>query len=312
MGKRQFKKGLDYFPLDVDFFNNDKIQLIEAEFGTKGVIVTLRLLCKIYANGYFYQWGKDECLLFTRSVGIKFVPNAVDEIINGLVRRRFFNKGCFDRFGILTSHRIQKLYLEACERRKSIDIISKYWLLELPSSENVNILTENDDISAQRKEKEKKSKTNLSVAAEAGLFQIDPESPEKDDDCERLHYDSLVKLFNEHTKGAFGNLRMPLNENRKKSIRTRICEFGIASFEEMVQAVARSSFLKGQNRRGFKATFDWMIKQSNYQKIIEGNYEDNKNQVYETNRISYTTIAERIRSESDALKQELAAKYNAG
>ena len=80
----------------------------------------------------------------------------------------------------------------------------------------------------------------------------------------------------------------------------------------MIEIVTRSAFLKGDNKRNFKATFDWMIKPSNYQKIIEGNYEDDRNQENGANRITYTTIAERVRSESDALKQELVAKYNAG
>ena len=40
-------KGLDYFSLNVDFFDNDKIALIEAEHGWKGSLITLKLLCRI-------------------------------------------------------------------------------------------------------------------------------------------------------------------------------------------------------------------------------------------------------------------------
>lgn len=58
--------GLDYFPMNVDFFEDDKIELIEAEFGIKGSILAVKLLCKIYKEGYFYKWGEDECLLFQR------------------------------------------------------------------------------------------------------------------------------------------------------------------------------------------------------------------------------------------------------
>ena len=60
---RTNKVGIDYFSFDVDFFNDDKIQLIEAEFGIKGSITAIRLLCKIYNEGYFYGWGEDQCLL---------------------------------------------------------------------------------------------------------------------------------------------------------------------------------------------------------------------------------------------------------
>lgn len=309
MAGRQFKQGLDYFPLDVNIFDNKKIQLIEAEFGYKGIMVAIRLLCKIYAHGYFYQWGEEECLLFSRAAGAGFAPGLVSEIVNGLVRRRFFDKGCFDSFGILTSQSIQEIYNEVCERRKCLDIIAEYWLLDVPPNNNANIYSINDNIHAQRKEKESKKKK--SVVAESGFFGMDCNIPE-DEESDRLRYDSLVEYFNKHTQGVFGNVRMPLNENRKKHLKARIREFGAASFEEMVQTAARSNFLKGDNQRGFKATFDWMIKPSNYQKILEGNYENTKKQTNATNQGNYTTIAERVRSESDALRQQLAAKYGEG
>lgn len=311
MAGRQFKQGMDYFPFDTGFFDNKKIQLIEAEFGHKGIMVAIRLLSRIYENGYFYQWGGDECLLFSRTAGAEFVPGAVNEIVDGLVRRRFFDKGCFDSFGILTSPSIQKIYLEVCDRRKCLDIIPEYWLLDIPTQNNVNIISINADINAQRKGKRKERKKEQPRVADPDFFKIDGKIPENEN-CETLDYETLVNFFNEHTKGVFGIVRMPLNETRKRYVRVLIREYGIESFKEMVQAVSRSAFLKGGNKRDFKATFDWMIKPSNYQKIIEGNYEDNKNQENGANRITYTTIAERIRSESDALKQELAAKYNAG
>lgn len=161
------------------------------------------------------------------------------------------------------------------------------------------------------KGKEKKRKKEQPSVADPDFFTMDGKIQE-DDNSEKLEYESLVNYFNEHTKGVFGTVRMPLNEVRKKYMRARIREFGIESFKEMVQIASRSAFLKGENKRSFKATFDWMIKPSNYQKIIEGNYEDNRNQENGANKITYATVAERIRSESDALKQELAAKYNAG
>ncbi len=44
-------------------------------------------------------------------------------------------------------------------------------------------------------------------------------------------------------------------------------------FDELLAAVAASPFLLGKVKgRDFKASFDWIIAPSNYQKIIEGNY----------------------------------------
>ena len=44
----------------------------------------------------------------------------------------------------------------------------------------------------------------------------------------------------------------------------------------MIRKACKSDFLKGGGNKGFVANFDWMIRPSNFQKILEGNY-DNKN-----------------------------------
>lgn len=176
MAGRQFKEGIDFFYFDTDFFTNDKMQLIEAEFGIKGTIVALRLLCKIYRDkGYYYQWGGDECLLFSRAAGAEFVPNAVNEIVNGLVRRRFFDKGCFDRFGILTSQSIQNAYIQATERRKSVDLIQEYLLLDLEQKPiNVNIISINVSINNPNVDKSTQSKVKYSkVKKKKNIAKID-------------------------------------------------------------------------------------------------------------------------------------------
>ncbi len=133
---RPKRAGLDYFPLDTDFFNDDKIQLIEAEFGPKGSYVAIRLLCKIYDNGWFYRWGGDECLLLTKQMGAGFVPNTVDEIVRGLVRRSFFHKGVFDSFHALTSAGIQRRYMSVVKQmgRNLADFVQETEMWIVPTT----------------------------------------------------------------------------------------------------------------------------------------------------------------------------------
>ena len=134
---RPKRAGLDYFPLDTDFFNDDKIQLIEAEFGPKGSYVAIRLLCKIYGNGWFYRWGDDECLLLTKQMGAGFVPSTVDEIVRGLVRRSFFHKGVFDSFHALTSAGIQRRYMSVVKQmgRSLADCVQETEMWLVPTGE---------------------------------------------------------------------------------------------------------------------------------------------------------------------------------
>ena len=92
----------------------------------------------------------------------------------------------------------------------------------------------------------------------------------------RIDYAELVKFFNEKTQGAFGNIRMPLSDKRKGMINARIKTYGKETFARMIQMALNSDFLKGQNKNGWRASFDWLIKPTNFEKVISGNY-DNKN-----------------------------------
>ena len=49
---RPQKKGLDYFPLDVDIDQDDKIALIEAKHGAIGFAVIIKLLMKRIVKKY--------------------------------------------------------------------------------------------------------------------------------------------------------------------------------------------------------------------------------------------------------------------
>lgn len=113
---RPTKKGLDYFPFDVDFFEDEKIAAISGEFGLKGEIVAVKLLCAIYRNGYFILWSDMLRLKILRDLpGIS--PDLLDKIVDRLVMWEFFDKTLFDSARVLTSRGIQKRYLSVVRRR---------------------------------------------------------------------------------------------------------------------------------------------------------------------------------------------------
>ncbi|MEL3959681.1 Lin1244/Lin1753 domain-containing protein [Caldifermentibacillus hisashii] len=168
---RPAKEGLDYFPLDVDIDQDDKIALIEAQHGVTGFAVVIKLLMKIYKNSYFYEWTEKEQLLFSKRVNVDI--NKVNAIINDCVKWGFFNKELFETYEILTSKGIQRRYLEAVGRRNKVIIEKKYLLLD---SEIVNVYKNlvivddnplsnvvNDDINTQSKVKESKVKKSSST-----------------------------------------------------------------------------------------------------------------------------------------------------
>lgn len=138
---RPAKQGLDYFPFDVDFFEDDKIAFVFARFGALGETIALKLLCKIYKDkGYYYQWGDDEALLFaTRVVGDRTRHSLVNDVVHELVKRNFFDEDIFNSFKILTSKGIQSRYMKICEqlRRVSYGIKPELMLLDEQEIENL-------------------------------------------------------------------------------------------------------------------------------------------------------------------------------
>lgn len=147
---RTNQTGLSFFSFDVDFFEDDKIMLIEDEFGTRGIYVLIRLLCRIYKDGYYYKFGDDECRLFSRKLGIDEINKEfIDKVVECAIRRGFFSKQMFDQHGILTSHGIQNRYLEATRRFKEVVMNNDYLLIPAPKRANVSTGTAGREVELQ-------------------------------------------------------------------------------------------------------------------------------------------------------------------
>ena len=66
-----------------------------------------------------------------------------------------------------------------------------------------------------------------------------------------------------------------LSDTRKKSIKARLNSYNYDDFEKLFKKAQASDFLKGKNSRDWQANFDWLIKDNNMAKVLDGNY-DNK------------------------------------
>lgn len=145
MSERWYKDGVDYWNIDVSFFDNKEIRLILGEFGIKGVYLYLLLLNEIYrTGGYYKKWDRDDCLLLSASTGVAgdCSPKLIAEVVQGLVRRSLFDKGVLDRFGVLTSAEIQRRFLRIVgNSRDSIPIVQEYFLLDPSNRKDVTRAT---------------------------------------------------------------------------------------------------------------------------------------------------------------------------
>lgn len=78
-----------------------------------------------------------------------------------------------------------------------------------------------------------------------------------------------------------------LNDDRRRKIKCRCQEWGgksceewLAQAQELFERVIASDFLRGANKFGWTATFDWLFENSkNWVKVAEGNYDNGRSSI---------------------------------
>ena len=110
--------GINYFPVGVNFMEENAMEVIEAKYGIKGAAIVLKLLCKIYKEGYFIRWDEEQCLIFANKAGREVQVAEVQGIIEILFIKGILDRNSYLENGILTSANIQKVWMEATKRRK--------------------------------------------------------------------------------------------------------------------------------------------------------------------------------------------------
>lgn len=88
-----------------------------------------------------------------------------------------------------------------------------------------------------------------------------------------IPYQEIMNLYNA-TCVSYPRCKT-LSEARKKAIRARFnAGYTLDDFRVLFTKAEASSFLKGKNNRNWSATFDWMLKDANISKVLDGNYDD--------------------------------------
>ena len=132
---RPQKEGIDYFPLDVNFFIDKKIRILKARYGADGITIYLYLLCEIYRAGYYIKFDDD--MLYVISNDLKMSPDKVKQVLKFLLERSLLDSTLFQSDTILTSAGIQKRFQLAVKeraRKKPIEV-KDFWLLEPQETE---------------------------------------------------------------------------------------------------------------------------------------------------------------------------------
>lgn len=159
--------GLTYFPFDVDFFENEKIEALSGEFGIKGELAVIKLFCAIYKNGYYLEWNDlQKMKLLKRLPGVS--SSLLDQIIKKLVKWELLNQDIFTQHSVMTSKNIQKQFINSTKRRKD-NSINEYDLINVYINDtstninvNINTTSSGQSVNKSTQSKVKESKVNTS------------------------------------------------------------------------------------------------------------------------------------------------------
>lgn len=186
---RPIKKGLSYFPFDVDIFKDVKIRILMANYGANGVLLYIYLLTAIYNNGYYIKCNED--LLYVASADLGVSPQKAREIIQFCCKRSLFDDDLFRNRQALSSVGIQRRYQEMVKARavkKTVKVQGKLWLLDCDETKNfimvctpegeqdINCINSEingskSQINTTNKSKENKSKINESKEEESKAYE---------------------------------------------------------------------------------------------------------------------------------------------
>jgi hypothetical protein len=165
---RPKKSGLDYFPVDVDIHEDPAVAFVEAKYGVMAFGLLIRLMARIYRNGYYLLWSEREQYLFAKDVNVDIMTTKT--IVNEYINEGFFSQKLYEQYGVITSRGIQKRYIKAVDRRTKVVMYKEVFLIN-PEKDDVDLKNvtitpvsadENPSFMSaenpQRKEKESKEK----------------------------------------------------------------------------------------------------------------------------------------------------------
>lgn len=295
---RPIKTGLDYFSLDVDFYENMKTRKIMRACGPSSGSILTCLLCTIYRNkGYYILWDEDLPFEIADKVGVS--EGAVSEVITKALQVDFFDQERYEQFRILTSAEIQNRYKAGTVKRQDVKIEDEFIVSESKKPVSVSDNPVNGTGNTQSKVKE----TIVKERKRANALVVAGDNEAETQQILKKEFKSLVEKLNGQERKVvwmgllefvrdkrptfvepyhelwnifasnYGLVKIEaISDSRRSKFNTRIRHQSF-DFPKILDKIRTSAHLKGDNSQQWKVTFDWIFENDkNYLKIIEGNY----------------------------------------
>lgn len=232
-----------------DVFDDEKILMIETMPECDTIIVI---------------WFKLLCLAGKQNNSGVFMMGQMpytDEMFSAIFRRNIntvrLALNTFERFGMIEIIR-DTVTIPNWGKHQSLDAYEK--------KKERDRLYQAERRASQRAIAEKSSDRSSYVAPLEEDIEQEKNKKEDKSICQQV-----VDMYHDICK-SFPAVRS-LSDARRKSIKARLKDYTMDDFRQVFQNAEASSFLKGLDG-GWKASFDWLIKEANMLKVLEGNYAD--------------------------------------
>ena len=286
------KQGLDWAGWDTHIFDDDTRidELIDAQ-GWAGFGIYFYLCQKAYAtDGYFYRWTYANAATTARKMGAGIKSETVKQVVSLCLQIGLFDKGLFDRESILTNKDMQERFMIAVEKRSAAGktVNGNYWLLSPENTKAYIIIPQNcqslpENAYSLPENATKQSKVKESKVKES---KVDSVSADTDTRTPSVDYKQIVDLFNSICTSL--PKVQNISDKRKRQIKNISKQFS-PDFKEVFESVEKSDFLTCRKGDWGGCSFDWIMNPSNFVKIIEGNYDNdrwNKNKSAQQNNVT--------------------------
>ncbi len=286
---RPRKKGLTYFPKDVDFYQDEKVIDLLIKYGPLGLITFEVLLTMVYREGYYIEMSPSKAaLLVVRTVGDSWYKRngrtPIDfaaEIIRYCAEIGLFHASLVKQ-NVITSAGIQRRYAAVTVRNK-VDK-SNYWLLEDDNAQEVLESASENGVSAEKKRVS---------AAETPIKSA--KMPQRKENKRRINKTKLKKMTappkrrrlvsrcrvivrkkSEIIRREYGRILpgMPAAATTPKLLRYLArANQGIGVYRKLFETAAKSTFLT-KPKTGWRCDLEWLCDPANMEKVLAGKYSD--------------------------------------
>lgn len=250
-----------WIKMATDIFDNRKIRQIESmPEGDSIIVIWVKLLClagNINDSGMVY---------FTRE--IPYTEQMLSNQFNRPIATVQMALRTFQQFGMIEL--IDNiLHISNWEKYQNIEGMDKIReqnrLRKQRQRERQKLLLESNEM----------SRDSHGTVTECHATDIEEER-EKEKKEKRIDYNGIKDAYNSLCP-SLPSCRS-LSEARKRAIKARLQHYTEEDIKEAFIKAENSDFLKGKNDRNWQANFDWLLKDANIAKVLDGNYDNRESQ----------------------------------